>query len=103
MKKILVNDLHLRLKNKKITLLDVREPFELKIASIENSINIPMSEISSRISELDKNEDIAVMCHSGIRSAQVCYYLEQFGFRVYNVEGGIDCWSEKIDNTISRY
>ncbi|MFL2997937.1 MAG: hypothetical protein ACJZ1Q_04230 [Candidatus Neomarinimicrobiota bacterium] len=43
------------------------------------------------------------MCHSGIRSAQVCNFLEMKGFTAYNVSGGIDKWSQDVDNKIKRY
>lgn len=85
-------------------LLDVREPWEIDIARIEETVDIPMSEITERVSELDASQSIAVLCHSGGRSAQVANYLAQAGFdRVANILGGIDAWSLDIDDSIPRY
>ena len=85
-------------------LLDVREPWEIDIARIEETIHIPMSEIAERILELDRSQSVAVLCHSGGRSAQVANYLARTGFeRVANILGGIDAWSLDIDDSIPRY
>jgi rhodanese-related sulfurtransferase len=86
------------------TLLDVRKAWEIEIAGIEQTIDIPMAEIPSRIAEIDASQPVAVLCHSGVRSAQVANYLAQRGFdRVANIVGGIDAWSVDIDDSIPRY
>lgn len=103
MKNIEVIELKEKLKNERMVLLDVREQYEIDIAKIKGSINIPMMEIPNRLSELKKEETFAVICHSGIRSAQVCGFLEMKGFTVYNVSGGIDRWSQDVDEKIMRY
>ena len=103
MKNIEVVELKEKLKNKRVVLLDVREQYEIDIANIKGSLNIPMMEVPNRLSELKKEEIFAVMCHSGIRSAQVCNFLEMKGFTAYNVSGGIDKWSQDVDNKIKRY
>ena len=103
MKNIEVLELKEKLKNERMVLLDVREQYEIDIAKIEGSINIPMMEIPNRLSELKKEKIFAVMCHSGIRSAQVCTFLEMKGFTAYNVSGGIDRWSQDVDDKIKRY
>lgn len=85
-------------------LLDVREPWELEIARLDQSIDIPMAEIASRHAELDPGRPVAVVCHSGARSARVAGFLVQQGFsRVANIEGGIDAWSRETDRTLPRY
>ena len=53
--------------------------------------------------ELDKDDSYIVMCHSGMRSARVCQYLEGQGYNVKNLNGGIDSWSVNIDPTVPRY
>ena len=86
------------------TLLDVREAWEIDIARIDQTIDIPMAEIPARAAELDARQAVAVLCHSGGRSAQVATYLAQTGFdRVANIVGGIDAWSLDIDNSLPRY
>jgi len=85
-------------------LLDVREAWERDIASVDGSLNIPMAQIPERLGELDAARPIAVICHSGVRSARVAGYLAEQGFRtVANIAGGIDAWSTDIDNDLPRY
>ena len=85
-------------------LLDVREVSEFEIARIEGGVHIPMHQIPERISELDKDQTIIVMCHHGIRSQQVAEYLVHYGFlSVFNLSGGIDAWSCECDKTVPRY
>lgn len=85
-------------------LLDVREAEEVATAPFPGALHLPMSEIPSRVSELDPAEEWVVICHHGIRSAQVAMYLAQIGFeRVANLVGGIDRWSLVVDHSIPRY
>jgi len=85
-------------------LLDVREPWEISLASVDAAVCIPMGEIAARLPELDPTLPVAVLCHSGIRSAQVAAALRATGFRrVANVTGGIDAWSLTVDPAIPRY
>ncbi len=85
-------------------LLDVREPWERDIAKIDPSLFIPMAEIPARHGELDATRPVAVLCHSGGRSARVASFLVQQGFaRVANIDGGIDAWSVHCDGALPRY
>jgi rhodanese-related sulfurtransferase len=85
-------------------LLDVREPWEIEIVSVPDSIKIPLSEIPERHAELDKGRPLAVLCHSGGRSARAAGYLASLGFtQVANIAGGIDAWSQEVDNSLPRY
>lgn len=89
-------------------LVDVREPSELAIASIEGFQNLPLSEFatwSDNISaKLDPNQATFVLCHHGMRSAQMCQWLINQGFsQVKNIAGGIDAYSTEIDAAIPRY
>ncbi|MGY6274939.1 rhodanese-like domain-containing protein [Methylomonas sp. MgM2] len=89
---------------KKLLLLDVREPNEYAFAHIDGSLHIPLRLLSERVDGLDKEQDIVVVCHHGMRSQQACLFLEQYGFnRLYNLKGGIDAWSLNCDPTIPRY
>src|SRR5467141_4076507 len=85
-------------------LIDVREPFEYEIARIDGAKLIPLGEIGERLSELQRERPIIVHCHSGKRSAQAVGLLQQHGFtKVYNLEGGIDAWSDQIDPNVPKY
>ena len=87
-----------------VLILDVREPFEIALAPFPGATHIPMGDIPSRLSELDPDRETVVVCHHGVRSAQVAMYLAQMGFeRVLNLAGGIDAWSEDADPSTPRY
>ncbi len=87
-----------------IQLIDVREPFENEIARIDNARLIPLGELPSRLDELDHDSCLVMHCHTGTRSAQAVQLLRGSGFRnVFNLEGGIDRWSDEIDPTVQKY
>lgn len=87
-----------------ILILDVREPNEIAVAPFPGATQIPMGDIPSRLTELDPARETVVVCHHGIRSAQVAMYLVRMGFeRVLNLTGGIDAWSEDADPSTPRY
>lgn len=85
-------------------LIDVREPFEFEIARIHGAKLIPLGEIAERADELHREHAIVVHCHSGGRSTEAVRLLQQRGFtNVYNLEGGIDAWSDEIDPSVPKY
>jgi rhodanese-related sulfurtransferase len=89
-----------------LTLLDVRESWELGVASVpadQAVVHIPMGEVAERLGELDRNQEVAVLCRSGRRSLEVAKFLQQNGFRTVNVAGGILAWSHELDATIPTY
>ena len=87
-----------------VAIVDVREPFEIALAPFPGATHIPMGDIPSRLTELDPDRETVVVCHHGVRSAQVAMYLAQMGFeRVLNLAGGIDAWSEDADPSTPRY
>ena len=89
---------------KDLRLLDVREPHELKISSLENSTIIPLGELASRLSELNSSEDMVVLCKSGIRSTRALEMLLSAGFRrVKNLKGGINAWAKTVDPSLPIY
>ncbi len=88
--------------------LDVREPAELRLASVKGDgfdlVTIPMSVIPPRLGELDPQQPVACLCHHGGRSMQVAAFLQARGFaHVANIAGGINAWSAELDPTIPRY
>lgn len=88
----------------RLLLLDVREPEELRIASVAGSVHIPMRDIPARHAELARDDTIVVLCRSGARSLQVARFLEQQGFsRVANLSGGILRWSRDVDPELPTY
>jgi len=86
-------------------LIDVREPSEYSAAKIAGSELKPLGQIVNWASELkDKDEEIVLHCHHGMRSDRACQYLAAQGFtNVKNLIGGIDEWSLKVDPSVPRY
>jgi rhodanese-related sulfurtransferase len=86
-------------------LLDVREPWEYALCHIEGSINMPLSQITAKLQEIDKSNDLVVICHHGARSFQAGCYLQSEGFnaRIYNLQGGVDAWADTIDPQMPKY
>lgn len=91
-----------------LQLIDVREPAELAIASLPGFINLPLSqyaEWSEQIQvQFDPEQETLVLCHHGIRSAQMCHWLQQQGFtQVKNITGGIEAYAVMVDPSLPRY
>jgi rhodanese-related sulfurtransferase len=86
-----------------LTLLDVREEWELGVASVPGIVHIPMGQVAERIGELDRNREVVVLCRSGRRSLEVAKFLQQNGFKAVNLAGGILAWSRDVDATIPTY
>lgn len=86
-----------------VQLFDVREQSEYDIASI-NGARLLNEDIIAEIDQLPRDTQLIFHCHSGVRSQQAAAYFRAHGFTdVYNLEGGIDAWSERIDDSVPRY
>jgi sulfur-carrier protein adenylyltransferase/sulfurtransferase len=84
--------------------IDVREPWEIAIASLPGTVNIPLSELPQRLGELDPKAETVVMCKAGGRSRHAAGFLQTRGFeRIANLTGGIDAWTRDIDPTLQSY
>ena len=84
-------------------ILDVREPWEYVIAHIGGRL-IPLNEVPQRLAEIDRDREVIVQCHSGVRSQRIAEFLKSSGFpRVANLEGGINAWSSEIDPSVPKY
>jgi rhodanese-related sulfurtransferase len=108
MKQIAVQDLTAHCAAQPTLLLDVREPWEVEIASIQipgaTTLAIPMNEIPARLREMDSAPSVVCICHHGMRSAQVVAFLERHGVdAVYNLTGGIAAWSQSVDPRVPTY
>ena len=100
---ITVETLQKEMEQKTIILIDVRENDEYEYCKIQGSMHIPMNDIPVRIKEISIDNSYDVICHTGVRSGMVCNYLKNIGYNVVNVIGGIDKWSESIDNKVKKY
>jgi rhodanese-related sulfurtransferase len=84
-------------------LLDCREPWEFETARIEGAALIPMQQIPNQLDEIPKDRTVVVYCHAGVRSYNAAAWLQQQGFNVLSMSGGIDQWSREIDPKVPRY
>ena len=87
-------------------LLDVRNPHEWEIANLADlgAVLIPLSELSQRLDELDRDARIVVYCKSGGRSARARDLLQEFGFStVSSLSGGVLRWADEVDSTLRKY
>lgn len=82
--------------------LDVRNQDETQIAKINGTKNIPLNELPQKFNDLPKKE-IITHCHHGVRSLHAANFLEQKGFKVKSMKGGIDAWSLEVDSSVGRY
>lgn len=86
------------------TLLDVREPHEYYMADLEGTTRIPFDELNGRMDELDKNQEIIVLCRSGSSAGDAVKLLTENGFdKSSRLKGGINEWSARIDPSIPQY
>lgn len=108
-----VRDLAAKLKtDEKFTILDVRELWETNYAKLNDPhvVNLPMSQIAQEREKAfpaelsDPQSSIVVMCHHGVRSAQVTGWMRQKGWQhVVSLAGGIDAYATQIDPSVGSY
>ncbi len=88
-----------------IQIVDVREPNEVAVAKLPNSIHIPLAQVVNRMSEIDPNRETVVHCKMGGRSARAIEALQRSGFtgNLMNLKGGITAWSNDVDASVPKY
>ncbi|MCS7094586.1 MAG: molybdopterin-synthase adenylyltransferase MoeB [Thaumarchaeota archaeon] len=91
-------------RGERVELIDVREPVEWEICHIPGAKLIPLGQLTSRLHEIDQTKKLVVYCHTGQRSSLAVKLLRDIGIsRAFNLAGGIDAYSERIDPSIPRY
>lgn len=74
--------------------IDVRTPEEYNAGHPSRAINIPLTELASKLDRLEKNEPVYVICQTGRRSKEASDILVKNGFPwVFNVSGGANAWN----------
>ena len=107
---ITVEELAKRLSSNEGTLqlIDVREPQEIALSRLDGFVNLPLSEYEQWSEQVpirfDIHAETLVLCHHGIRSAQMCGWLVTQGFtNVKNIKGGISAYSILVDPSVPQY
>lgn len=93
----------LRESGKPHLLIDVRTPEERATAAIAGS-ELLDEDLRAKLEDLDRATTLVLYCHHGVRSRRAAEHCLRMGFRdVWNVEGGIDAWSLRVDSAVPRY
>ncbi|MFC5733517.1 rhodanese-like domain-containing protein [Cytobacillus gottheilii] len=95
---ITTEELEQKLKaGEKLELIDVREDEEVAGGIIPGAKHIRMGTIPENLDQLDKEKEYIFICRSGGRSANVCHYLQDQGYKVVNMKGGMLDWSGETE------
>lgn len=85
-----------KLKNgEAISLIDVREDEEVAEGKIAEAKHIKMMEVPNRLDEINKDEEHIIVCRSGKRSENVAYFLQENGYKVKNMVGGMLAYEQE--------
>ena len=82
-----------------ITILDLREPDEVLIHPIDGAINIPFSQVASRLSEVPQDKPVYVICRTGDFSEEIAEILVDREYDAINVDGGYDAYRKLGEKT----
>ena len=77
--------------------VDVRSVEEFRNGHILNARNIPLAQLDSRLSDLQRYKDkpLIVACETGGRSGAAASVLRKHGFaQVFNLNGGTSAWQQ---------
>ena len=98
-----VEDLAERLQRGDIQVLDVRSQSERQLAPFA-AARVLDADTTQALGALPKDTALAFLCHFGNSSRQAAEHFRGLGFtHVYNIDGGIDAWSQRIDPSVPRY
>jgi rhodanese-related sulfurtransferase len=86
-----------------VTVVDVREAWELELARLPEAVHIPLGELPERLDELPRDRELVFLCHHGVRSLQACFVAKAAGLRTTNLSGGIAAWTAEVDPTVPEY
>jgi rhodanese-related sulfurtransferase len=79
-----------------LELVDVREDEEVVHGIIPGAKHIRMGDIPYSLDYFDKDTEYIIICRSSGRSANVCHYMEDQGYKVRNMVGGMLKWDGEL-------
>jgi rhodanese-related sulfurtransferase len=94
---ITTEELEKKIENgEELNLVDVREDEEVAEGMIPGAKHVKMGEIPARVNEFDKDKEYIFICRSSRRSENVCHYMQEQGFKVVNMAGGMLDWKGEV-------
>ena len=85
-------------------LVDIREPWEVKICALPDSKTIPMRTLAADPSLIPNDREVVLICHAGGRSDHLAAFLTAHGYgNARSLRGGLDAWAVHVDPTMERY
>ena len=81
----------------KVNMIDVREADEVATGIIPGAEHIPLGLVEFKYQELDKSKEYVMICRSGGRSGKACQFLEEQGYNVTNMSGGMLEWQGEVE------
>jgi rhodanese-related sulfurtransferase len=82
-----------RLANRNVLVIDVRQPAEWRKGHIRGSLNLPLTQLASRLHRLPTDRPVVTVCASGHRSALAARTLQRAGYQAENLKGGMRSWA----------
>ncbi|MFC4322990.1 rhodanese-like domain-containing protein [Litchfieldia salsa] len=79
-------------------MIDVREHNEVEGGRIPGARHIPLGEILQRTNEIEKEKEHIIVCRSGNRSGLASEWLQDRGFKIKNMAGGMTEWKGDFDS-----
>lgn len=96
-KEVTADEVKERLKNDdSMVIVDVREDEEVAQGMIEDAKHIPLEKIPYSINELDKGKEYVFVCRSGGRSMTAAAFVDEHGFTVSSLKGGMKGWTGEV-------
>ncbi len=90
-------ELQMKIENgEELSIIDVREDYEVINGMVPGAIQIKMGEIPERLDELDRDKEYIIICHAGVRSENVAYFLQEKGYKAASMEGGMMYWQGEL-------
>lgn len=90
-------ELQKKLENgEKLELVDVREDEEVAEGMVPGAKHIRMGDIPANLDYFDEDKEYIFICRSSRRSENVCYYLQEQGYKVRNMIGGMLAWKGEV-------
>ena len=82
-----------RLADRSVLVIDVRQPAEWRRSHIRGSLNLPLTQLASRLRRIPNDKALVAVCASGHRSAVAVRTLHRAGYQAENLKGGMHAWT----------